>query len=127
MGGRGGSGRSSAALIQVPVVDAAAMADLDIRDAYQHALDARGRGNQPSGIQGGGPWVSMLELRNALSTLGWDKEKQDRELMRFIRERKAFAHSEANRKIMTQRMIDAQLTRGGNTIDIVSLKDWRPQ
>ena len=126
MGGRGGSGRSSAAIIQVPVVGAATMADLDIRDAYQHALDARGIGNKPSGQQGG-PWVSMLELRTALSTLGWDKEKQDRELMRFFRERKAFANSEPNRKVMTQRMIDAQLMRGGNTIDIVSLKDWRPQ
>jgi hypothetical protein len=37
MGGRGGSGRSSAALVQVPVVDANAVADLDIRDAYDDA------------------------------------------------------------------------------------------
>jgi len=124
MGGRGGSGRSSAAVIQVPAGDANAMADLDIRDAYQNALDRAGRGSAPSG-QTGGPWLSMLDLRTALSTLGWDRGKQDRELMRFIRERKAFVSSESNRKIMTQRSIDAQLLRGGNTVDNFSLKDWR--
>jgi hypothetical protein len=28
---------------------------------------------------------------------------------------------------MSQRDRDAQLTRGGDTIDIISIKDWRPQ
>ena len=124
MGGRGGSGRSSAAVIQVSAGDANAMADLDIRDAYQNALDRSGRGSAPSG-QEGGPWLNVLDLRTALSTLGWDREKQDRELLRFIRERKAFVSSEPNRKVMTQRMRDAALHRGGDTIDIISLKDWR--
>lgn len=126
MGGRGGSGRSSAAIIQVPVVDANTLADMDIRDAYQNAADTLGKGSIPSG-QEGGPWISMLRIRTALSQLGWDKEKQDRELMRFIRERKAFASSEPNRKVMSKRDIDAQLLRGGNTVDIISLKNWRPQ
>jgi hypothetical protein len=112
--------------VQVPAVDANALADMDIRDAYQNALDASGRGDKPSG-QTGGPWMSMLRLRTALSQLGWDRGKQDRELMRFIRERKAFASSEPNRKVMSQRDRDAQLTRGGDTIDIISIKDWRPQ
>lgn len=126
MGGRGGSGRSSAAIIQVPAVDANQLADMDIRDAYQNALDASGRGSKPSGQQGG-PWLSLLRLRTALSQLGWDREKQDRELMRFIRERKAFVSSEPNRKAMSQRDRDAALARGGDTIDIFSLKDWRPR
>ncbi len=128
MGGRGGSGRSIAApaLVQVPAVDANAMADLDIRDAYQTALDIMGKGDKPSEMTGG-PWVDMLRLRTALSQLGWDREKQDREIMRFLRERKAVGQSEANRKVMTQRQVDAQLMRGGNTVDIISLKDWRPQ
>jgi hypothetical protein len=124
MGGRGGSGRSSAAIVQMPVIDAAAMADLDIKDAYNDVLNITGRANSPSDQQGG-PWVSIFRLRNALATRGWDREKQDRELMRFIRERKAFASSESNRKVMTQQQIEAALHRGGNTIDIISLKDWR--
>lgn len=126
MGGRGGSGNRAAAIVQAPVVDSNMLADMDIRDAYQNALDAAGRGDKPSG-QEGGPWIDMLRLRNALSQLGWDRERQDRELMRFIRERKAFVSSESNRKIMTPRQIDAQLLRGGDTIDVISLKNWRPQ
>jgi hypothetical protein len=126
MGGRGGSGRSSAAVIQVPAGDANAMADQDIRDAYQNALDAMGKGSSPSGQQGG-PWVNMLRLRTALSQLGWDRAKQDQELMRFIRQRKAYVHGEANRKAMTPQHVAAQLLRGGDTIDVISLKDWRPR
>lgn len=133
MGGRGG-GPSPSALGQAQKKAAAAqsaagtnaLADADIREAYQNAADAIGKGDMPSG-QIGGPWVNMLRLRAALSQLGWGREKQDRELMRFIRERKAFAAGEANRKAMTRQHIDAQLLRGGDTIDKISMKDWRPR
>lgn len=82
MGGRGGSGRSSAAIIQVPVVDAAALADLDIRDAYDDALAA----NPNAGTQS--KWVSVERMRTALSVRGWDRERQDEQLLRFVRQNK---------------------------------------
>lgn len=128
MGGRGGgsSVRSPIVVAQQSIAERNAMADMDIRDAYQNALDAMGRGNKPSG-QEGGPWMSMLRLRTALSQLGWSREKQDTELMRFIRERKAFVTPESNRKVMSQRDRDAALHRGGDTIDVFSLKNWKPQ
>lgn len=105
MGGRGGSGRSSAAVIQVPAVDANALADLDIRDAYEDAINIKGLT--------GNPWVTLQALRTALSVRGMDRERQDRELIRFANERKAILIPEENQKTLTPAVRNAGLSYGG--------------
>lgn len=105
MGGRGGSGRSSAAIIQVPVMDSNALADMDIRDAYDDALNIKGLT--------GNPWVTLQQLRTALSTRGMSRERQDQQLTRFADERKGVLIPEENQKTLTQAVRDAGLTYGG--------------
>lgn len=117
MGGRGGSGRSSAAIIQVPVVDANAMADMDLRDAYE---DVAAIVNAASRNQNQGPWVTLQRLRTALATRGWDREKQDREIARFVRERKAVAIPESNQQTMTKAFDDAAIIIGNQRKHIIS-------
>jgi hypothetical protein len=105
MGGRGGSGRSSAAVIQVPAGDANAMADLDIRDAYDDALNIKGNtGNR---------WVTLQALRTALSVRGMSRERQDRELTRFANERKGILLPEEIQRTLTPGVRDAGLRYGG--------------
>lgn len=117
MGGRGGSGRSSAAIIQVPVVDAKAMADMDLRDAYEDVVAIT---NKASFNDEHGPWVTIQQLRTALSTRGWDREKQDREITRFVRERKAVAAPESNQKLMTQAFRNAAIHIGNEDKHIIA-------
>jgi hypothetical protein len=105
MGGRGGSGRSSAAVIQVPAVDSRALADMDIADAYEDVLNIKGLS--------GNPWVTLLQLRTALSVRGMDRERQDRELTRFANERKGILVPEENQKTLTPVVRNAGLTYGG--------------
>jgi hypothetical protein len=106
MGGRGGSGRSSAAVIQVPAGDANAMADLDIRDAYEDALNIKGvTGNR---------WVTLQALRTALNVRGMDRARQDRELTRFANERKGIIIPEENQQTLTKAVRDAGLSYGGD-------------
>lgn len=120
MGGRGGSGRSSAGLIKVPVVDAKEMADMDLRDAYQDRVNINRGTSLATFNQGQGPWITLLELRTALSVRGWDREKQDREILRFIRERKAVASPLSNQKVMTDRVRNAAIHTGGQDKHIIS-------
>lgn len=117
MGGRGGSGRSVAGLIKVPVVDADALADMDLRDAYEDVANIT---NAASRNQNQGPWVTIQRLRTALATRGWDREKQDREILRFIRERKAVAAPESNQKLMTQAFRDSAIRIGNEDKHIIS-------
>ena len=105
MGGRGGSGRSSAAVIQVPAVDSNALADMDITDAYEDAVNIKG--------VAGNPWVTLQQLRTALSVRGMDRERQDRELTRFANERKGILIPEENQKTLTPAVRNAGLTYGG--------------
>lgn len=120
MGGRGGSGRSSAAIVQMPAIDSNALADRDIADAYETVLDITGA--RERSFQTHGPWVTLQRLRTALSTLGWDREKQDRELLRLVRERKAIVSPESNQKTMTPEFRRAALQMGGEDKHIFSLK-----
>ena len=105
MGGRGGSGRSSAAMITVPAVDSNALADMDIADAYEDAINIKGLT--------GNPWVTLQQLRTALSVRGMDRERQDRELTRFANERKGVLIPEENQKTLTPAVRNAGLTYGG--------------
>jgi hypothetical protein len=117
MGGRGGSGRSSAAVIQVPAVDAKALADMDLRDAYEDVANIT---NAASRNQNQGPWVTIQRLRTALSTRGWDREKQDREITRFVREGKAVAAPESNQKLMTPEFRRSAIQLGNEDKHIIS-------
>lgn len=105
MGGRGGSGRSSAAVVQLPAADPNMLADMDIRDAYDDAINIKGLT--------GNPWVTLQQLRTALSVRGMDRERQDRELTRFANERKAVLIPEENQKTLTPAVRNAGLTYGG--------------
>jgi hypothetical protein len=117
MGGRGGSGRSSAGLIKVPVVDAAAMADMDIRDAYEDALAAN-----PNRTNSFGDWVSMERLRTALAVRGWDRERQDQEILRFVRERKGVLSPDSNQKILSDADRRAQIRQGNENQGIFKIE-----
>lgn len=114
MGGRGGSGRSSAALIQVPAVDSNAIADLDIADAYEDAMNIKGKPQNP--------WVTLESMRTALNVRGMDRERQDRELIRFANERKGILIPEENQKVLTKGQRDAGLTYGGEVQHLFSIE-----
>ena len=113
MGGRGGSGRSSAAIVQMPAIDTNAIADLDIRDAYDDVLNITGQTSK---------FVSLQRLRVALSTRGWDRERQDREILRFVRERKGVLSPESNQKVLPQSWRDAALRMGNEDKHLISIK-----
>ena len=127
MGGRGGSGRSSAAIVQMPVMDTQALeslADADIRDAAEMAIDSMHNPDQvrERDSRDHGPWISLLRLRTALSTLGWDRERQDRELHRFFRQRKANLIPESNQKALTKAHRDAALNVGREDKHLIAIK-----
>lgn len=107
MGGRGGgsSVRSPIVVAQQSIAQQNAMADLDIRDAYEDALNVKGlTGNR---------WVTLQQLRTALNVRGWSRERQDSQLVRFANERKAILIPEENQKTLTKAVQDAGLTYGG--------------
>lgn len=121
MGGRGGSpgtgtseGRSTGPLVQAPVFDAKAIADLDIEDAYQDAINIKGLT--------GNPWVTLQQLRTALNVRGWDRERQDRELTRFANERKGTLIPEENQKTLTPAVRNAGLTYGGEVQHLIRIQ-----
>lgn len=116
MGGRGGSGRSSAAVVQMPAFDANGIADLDIRDAYEDALAANP--NSVAGVE----WVSLTRLRTALAVRGWDRDRQDREILRFVRERKGILNPESNQKVLSPRDRADAITMGGEQKHIFMVK-----
>lgn len=107
MGGRGGAPPRNvlAGLIQVPAVDANAVADMDIRDAYEDVINIKGLS--------GNPWVTLQQLRTALNVRGMDRDRQDRELTRFANERKGTLIPEENQKTLTPAVRNAGLTYGG--------------
>lgn len=121
MGGRGGgsSTRSPIVVAQQSIAQQNEAADLDIRDAYQQVIDIT---NPPDFHQQHGPWVTIQRMRTALSTLGWSRERQDEQLRRFVRERKAIANPESNQKIMTQAFRDSALRIGNEDKHIISIK-----
>lgn len=98
MGGRGGSGRSSAAVIQVPAVDANALADLDIIDAFQDVVNI----TNAARFDVGNPVVTMQRMRTALATRGWDRDRQDQQLRRFVQEGKGSAMGEPDKRLLTE-------------------------
>lgn len=107
MGGRGGGSSlaSKSAPISVPAMDSNAVADLDIRDAYDDAINIKGLT--------GNPWVTLQQLRTALSVRGFDRDRQDRELIRFANERKGILIPEENQKTLTPAVRKAGLEYGG--------------
>ena len=113
MGGRGGSGRSSAAIVQMPAIDTNAIADMDIRDAYEDVLNITGQVSK---------FVALQRLRVALSTRGWDRERQDREILRFVRERKGVLSPESNQKVLPQSWRDAALRMGNEDKHLIYIK-----
>lgn len=112
MGGRGGgsSVRSPIVVAQQTLADREAMADMDIRDAFEDVANIIGK---PVGANEQNPWVSLLRLRTALAVRGWDRERQDRELRRFIRDDKGGAVPENNQKSLSQAQRDAAIRMGG--------------
>lgn len=115
MGGRGGgsSTRSPIVVAQQTIAERNAVADLDIRDAYDDVLNITGQSSR---------YVSLQRLRVALSTRGWDREKQDRELLRFTRERKAILIPESNQKVLPQSWRDAALRMGNEDKHLILIK-----
>lgn len=122
MGGRGGgsSVRSPIVVAQQTIAEANALADMDIRDAYQQVIDI----TNPTKHQQGGPWVTIQRMRTALSSLGWSRQRQDEQLRRFIRDRKGVAIPESNQKTMTQAFRESALRIGNEDKHIFSIKDW---
>lgn len=123
MGGRGGgsSTRSPIVVAQQTLAERDAMADQDIRDAYDNVIDIMGAQHRRNA--GAGPQVSLLRLRTALSTRGWDRDRQDRELLRFVRERKGILIPESNQKALTKAHRDASLRVGNEDKHLISVKD----
>lgn len=107
MGGRGGgsSVRSPIVVAQQSIADQNAVADLDIRDAYDDAINIKGLT--------GNPWVTLQQLRTALNVRGWSRERQDSQLRRFADQRKGILIPEENQKTLTKAVRDAGLTYGG--------------
>lgn len=126
MGGRGGgsSTRSPIVVAQQTLAEREAMADMDIRDAYEAAIDASPNPARTRDTMnaGSGPWISMVRMRNALSTLGWSRERQDTELTRFLRQRKSIMIPESNQKAMDKRDRDAALHIGNEDKHLISIK-----
>ncbi len=115
MGGRGGgsSVRSPIVVAQQTIEQRNAMADMDIRDAYDDVLNITGQSS---------PYVSLQRLRVALSTRGWDRERQDREILRFARERKGILSPESNQKVLPQSWRDAAIRMGGEDKHLIVVK-----
>lgn len=116
MGGRGGGSGGGGGLIQVPVFDEKAIADLDIADAYQDALDSRPNSSADN------PWVSVTRMRTALAVRGWSRERQDRELLRFVRERKGILNPESNQKVLSPDQRNDGIMMGNERKDIFMIK-----
>lgn len=112
MGGRGGSGNRAAAVMQMPAVDNNALADLDIRDAIDDVLNITGQSSD---------WVSLQRLRTALSTRGWDSDRQDRELSRFVRQGKGRLLEEEDQGLLTREVRRAALPFGDNVYHLIRL------
>lgn len=107
MGGRGGgsSVRSPIVVAQQSIAQQNALADLDIRDAYQDALNAQGRDF--------GRYVTLQQMRTALNVRGWSRERQDSQLRRFANERKGILIPEEDQKTLTRALREAGLSYGG--------------
>src|SRR6187402_697489 len=113
MGGRGGSGQRAAAITYVPVADPGVIADMDIRDSIEDVVNITGQTS---------PWVSLQRLRVALSTRGWDSDRQDRELSRFVSEGKASLLAEEDRGLLTKELRRAALAYGDDNYHLIRLK-----
>lgn len=104
MGGRGGSGRSSAA------VPTTLTPEMQLRMAY----DAAGQlVNEASRNQNQGPWVALTSLRPRLAAMGMSREQQDAELLRAVRSRKAVLASILYQVHKNQEDRDTELMMGG--------------
>lgn len=109
MGGRGGSGRSIAAPA-APTVVAEAPID-QILNAMRNAARQ---------VEFGGKLlVGMYDLRQQLSKLGWDRERQDAELIKASRARQLILAPAVNQKLLLQRDRDATVRLGGEDKGIV--------
>ena len=113
MGGRGGSGRSSAA-VAMPAVDANTLADMDIRDAMEDVVNITGQSS---------PWVSLQRLRTTLSTRGWDTERQDQELTRFVSQGKGRLLAEEDPGLLTKELRRAKLAYGDDNYHLIRLSN----
>lgn len=116
MGGRGGgsSVRSPIVVAQQTIAEANALADMDIRDAYDDVLNITGQQSR---------YVALQRLRVALSTRGWSRERQDEQLRRFVRERKGILIPESNQKVLPQSWRDAALRVGNEEKHLILIKD----
>lgn len=117
MGGRGGgsSARSPIVVAQQTIAQQNAMADLDIADAYEDAMNIKAG-------SGDNPWVTIQSMRTALSVRGWSRERQDEQLRRFVRERKGVANPESNQKTLTKALRDSALNIGNENKHIFMVK-----
>lgn len=116
MGGRGGAPPRNvlAGLVQVPAVDANAVADMDIRDAYQDALNTQGRDF--------GRWVTLLQLRTALNVRGWSRDRQDEQLRRFYKEGRGILIPEEDQKTLTRPVREASLNFLGEIMHLFRIE-----
>lgn len=114
MGGRGG-GPNSSALGQA-LKEAAAPAAQP--SAVDQIIDAMSRATRKE-VFGGKMIVGMFDLREQLSALGWNREKQDAELIKASRQRKLILAPYTNQKVLIPRDREAALRLGGENKGLV--------
>lgn len=111
MGGRGGSGRSSAA------VPTTLTPEMQLRMAYDAVSKLM---NQSAHNQSQGPWVTLVDLRPRLAAIGMGREQQDQEIRRAVRERRAVMGAILYNIHKTQADRDAQIIIGNEPHHFIS-------
>lgn len=110
MGGRGG-GSSIASRAAAPSVNSVAPRnDADrqaLIDVFNRINDAK---TERLGFEA---IVTVTEVRSALGELGWSREKQEQEMVKMVRERKAILSPQSNQKILTARQREDFIWMGG--------------
>jgi len=87
---------------------------MDIRDAVDDVFNITGQSS---------PWVSLQRLRTALSTRGWDTERQDRELTRFVSQGKGRLLAEEDSGLLTKELRRAKLAYGDDNYHLIRLSN----
>jgi hypothetical protein len=114
MGGRGGSGRSVAA--QGPAASNATAPDSDelvLREAFAQAL-TRSNSDQ---------WVEVSTLRDMLAARGWSREKQEAEILKFVRARKGVLAPQSTQGFLTAKNRRDAIQMGNQDKHLFSIED----
>lgn len=114
MGGRGGAPMRAQANAVASAVGSDGLADRDIRDAVEDVFNITGQSSQ---------WVSLQRLRTALSTRGWDTDRQDRELTRFVSQGKGSLLTEDDEGLLTKAVRRSALGYGDDNYHLIRLNN----